>query len=268
MQYQEIIPIKALQGYVRYFWVLEDLNSGEGNKQFKILPDGIPALIYQDTPHLFRDIQQQTTPRLYVYGPFTKYTDQLVEGAFRVIGAYFEPTALKAIFKVDAFELNNQNIALDDLVSTRILEQLDYANTIADKIAILSAFLLKQIQEVQYENQKAKFASSLLQRGKTLQEIQMEMKISERTLERLIKHHVGMSPKIFSRIMRFQSSLNLLKSTDFDGFTTLAYTHDYFDQSHYIREFKEFTGTNPMHFLRQSKEQLPNFPEWKKEEGN
>lgn len=265
MRYQEILPVPALRAYIRYFWVLESGAGQEGLRQFKILPDGIPALIYQDIPNFFRDTQQQMAPQLYIYGPFTTYTDQWVEGTFRIIGAYLEPTALKTLFKLDASELVNQNIPIDDLVDTPLLEHLQQAQSTAEKVELLAAFILQQIQTVDYENKQAKFASILLQRGQSLGEIQSQMNISERTLERLVKQHIGMSPKVFSRIMRFQTSLERLKTTNFDRLTTLAYDQDYFDQSHFIREFKIFTGNNPTQFLRHSKEELANFPEWKKE---
>lgn len=265
MRYQEILPIPTLRAYIRYFWVLESSEAQEGLRQFKTLPDGVPALIYQDIPNFFRDTQQQMVPQLYIYGPFTTYTDQLVEGAFRIIGAYLEPTALKALFKLDASDLLNQTIPIDDLVDTPLLERLQQAKSTTEKVDLLAAFILQQIQKVTYENKQAKFASILLQQGQSLGEIQSQMNISERTLERLVKQHIGMSPKVFSRIMRFQASLKQLKAPSFDRLTTLVYDQDYFDQSHFIREFKVFTGNSPTQFLRNSKEELANFPEWKQE---
>ncbi|WHT75212.1 helix-turn-helix domain-containing protein [Myroides odoratimimus] len=90
--------------------------------------------------------------------------------------------------------------------------------------------------------------------------------MSEKTLERLVKQYIGMSPKLFSRIMRFQSSLDLLRESKFKNLTTLSYQSDYYDQSHYIREFKEFTGVSPKEFIKSSDEQLINFPLFKSEE--
>jgi AraC-like DNA-binding protein len=68
---------------------------------------------------------------------------------------------------------------------------------------------------------------------------------------------------MFSRIVRFQTGLDTLRQTDFTNFTELAYSADYFDQSHYIKEFKEFTGTTPKNFVLSTNELLANFPLWK-----
>ncbi|AJA70119.1 AraC family transcriptional regulator [Myroides odoratimimus] len=266
MHYREILPILPLRDYVRYFWVLENSNDKAEKQTFKILPDGIPTLIYQDRPNLFLDQYHQVAPQLYVYGQFSQFTDQSVEGSFRIIGAYLEPTALKALFKYDAIEFSNKNIALEDIVPNTLLEQLVHTDTIEEKIGLLSSFLLEQIQYNRFENKKIDYISLLLQKGKSLKEIQDEINISEKTLERLVKQYIGMSPKLFSRIMRFQSSLDLLRESKFKNLTTLSYQSDYYDQSHYIREFKEFTGVSPKEFIKSSDEQLINFPLFKSEE--
>ncbi len=88
------------------------------------------------------------------------------------------------------------------------------------------------------------------------------MKISERSLERLIKQYVGISPKVYSRIVRFQSGLQALRKNDFRTLTEVAYQKEFFDQSHFIREFRTFTGMNPKQYLHQTIEQVENYPEW------
>lgn len=264
MYYQEIPPIKALQQYVRYFWVLEDTPSFKHPLHFKILPDALPALIFQDQPNQFFDQDDQAMPQLYIYGQFTQHSEHTVSGKFKIIGAYLEPTALKTLFHLDAFELSNQNIALEDLVSDLILEQLVNASGTAEKITIISNFILDRINHAKHHNEKARYASSLIQNGKTLPEVQQQMNLSERSLERLSKQYIGMSPKLYARIIRFQSSLAILRQSPSLNLSTVAHQSSYFDQSHFIRDFKAFTGCSPLFFLQNSEEQLPNFPQWKK----
>ncbi|WP_326492544.1 AraC family transcriptional regulator [Sinomicrobium oceani] len=262
MYYQEFLPLRPLQHYIRYFWVLEDFADHSRKKSFRIIPDGIPALIFQEEPFLFCDHQGTALPQLYIYGQSSRYTDYNIKGSYRVIGSYLQPTALKTIFNIDAFEWNNQNIPLEDIVSEEILEQLLNVTSISEKLGIISNFILKHAEKIKTDHTKAEFASGLIQEGKALGDIQLAMNLSERSLERLIKQYVGMSPKMFSRVMRFQSGLNAMRKSEFKNFTTLTYDKGYSDQSHFIREFKEFTGTNPKRFLRNVNEKLLNFPEW------
>ncbi|MDR2282501.1 MAG: helix-turn-helix domain-containing protein [Sphingobacterium sp.] len=262
MVYQEFRPINVLQDYIQYFWVLEDHTDNSDRTFFRVIPDGVPALIYQEGPSLFYDHRSLALPQLYIYGQSSRYIENSVTGYFRIIGVYLHPTALKTIFNIDAFEFSNQNIPLADIVSDNILEQLMNASTTDEKIAIMSDFFLKRIQSVKFNDEKATFATTLLQKGASLKDIQAEMALSERSLERLVKQYVGMSPKMFSRITRFQSGLDILRKSGSHNLTTLAYAKAYFDQSHYIREFKEFTGTTPKIFLLRSDETLANFPKW------
>ncbi|MVX37116.1 helix-turn-helix domain-containing protein [Myroides sp. LoEW2-1] len=264
MYYHEIAPILPLRPYVQYFWVLEDTMESTEVRNFKIIPDGVPALIFQDSPNLFTDVQGKLIPKLYVYGQFNQYTEERISGAFRIIGVYLYPTALKALFGIDANEFANQNIPLEELVHQPILEKVVNARTVREKIVIISQFLVQQLQNQKGNADKANYVSNLLQYGKSLKQVQQEMNISERTLERLVKQYVGMSPKVYSRIIRFQANLNLLRESSFKSLTELTYESGYFDQSHYIREFKTFTGSTPKQYLLDTQEQLLNFPEFKK----
>jgi len=251
-----------LQQYIRFFWVLEDFTDAKKVSKFRILPDGNPAIVFQDSANFLTDDTNQKLPQLHVYGQFTKYTDLYVTGCFRTIGAFLEPLALKAIFKADANEFYNKYFSLDDVLPNNLAEQLINTSSLNEKINVFSNFLIQQIQSVNYENLVAKRATLLLQNNKSLIDIQTEMNISERTFERMIKQNVGMSPKIFSRITRFQTNLDLLRDNNFKKRPIFSSDSDYFDQSHYIREFKEFTGCNPRSFEQNVNEQLKNFLEW------
>jgi AraC-like DNA-binding protein len=93
--------------------------------------------------------------------------------------------------------------------------------------------------------------------------LQRELQLSERTLERKFKQAVGISPKLFARIARFQQSLDQLRQNQYDKLSDVAYGNEYADQSHFIRVFKEFTGFTPLEFRKQVHEVVENFPEIK-----
>lgn len=258
-----ITPIKQLQNYIRYFWILEDIECSSDFKYFKTIPDGLPALIFQEKTNLFWGEDGEKTPQLFIYGQSTKPRFHFTTGNFRMIGVYLEPFALKTIFGFDAFELNNQNISLNHIVTESLLDQLINSKSLENKIEIISHFFLSQIKKVNRINKKAEFASTLLLTGNTLSNIQLQTNLSERSLERLIKQYVGLSPKMFLRIIRFQKGLDLLRQPNFKSCTKIGYECNYYDQSHFIRDFKEFTGTNPKNYILNANEPIANFLKWK-----
>jgi len=263
MNYQQIYPTAPLRKYIRYFWTLEDDGLDFSEKTFKIMSDGLPGLIFQEKPKAFYDSNNQQLTQLFLYGQTTKHTKHTAKENFKNIGVYFQPAALKSIFGIDAHELVNRNIDINDLIKSTISDQLSNAPNLEQQIGLLSRLLLQQLNQRKAENEKVNFASEQLLKGVSLPNIQNKLNLSERSLERYFKQHVGISPKLYARISRFQSALENLRQTQFGKLTHIAYQNDYFDQSHFIRDFQEFAGTSPKHFKLKANEQVANFPEWK-----
>ena len=102
-------------------------------------------------------------------------------------------------------------------------------------------------------------SSILLSKGSiSLKKLTENLDLSERSLERKFKESVGISPKLFSRICRFQASLKQLKHNHYDKLSDIAFENDYSDQSHFIRSFKEFTGFSPNQYRQHSYEVIGN----------
>lgn len=80
----------------------------------------------------------------------------------------------------------------------------------------------------------------------TIESILKNLSLGRRQIERKFLEHVGFSIKYYSRIIRFQSTL----LTQFKSLTDLAYTFNYADQAHFIREFKEFSGLSPREYFK------------------
>ena len=85
--------------------------------------------------------------------------------------------------------------------------------------------------------------------------------MSERNFERKFREYVGISPKLFSRICRFQSSLKQLQESNYEKLSDIAFENNFSDQSHFIRTFKEFAGFSPNQFQQQTNTIVDNFTE-------
>ncbi|WP_186774478.1 helix-turn-helix domain-containing protein [Chitinophaga pinensis] len=155
---------------------------------------------------------------------------------------------------------------LDSICKNHLSEQLLHADSTTERIALLNDFLTEQcLQHQQVNTEKTRYALQLLQEGDTtlsLQQLQQQLHITERSLERLFREQIGLSPKLISRITRFQKTLHALSQPDADSLAAIAYKYDYSDQSHFIREFKTFSGTTPQQFRQQAGIGVENFVEW------
>jgi len=269
MKFEQIQPPAYLRDHIRYIWTLESTEPDATPKTFAPVADGCPGLIFQQSD-MIRDQDDKKLPDLFLYGQTTKHTTLRTEGKFNTIGIYFYPNALKSIFGINAEELTNECVDVN-LISQkqgfRLSEQLVNNPDINGQIEILNAYLFSLVQKnkVPIDNGTQYAITSIItSKGNVpLKELLEKLNVSERSFERKFKETVGISPKMFSRICRFQASLNQLRNNDFDKLSDIAFENDYSDQSHFIRTFKEFTGISPYQFSKQSQEVIENFPEWK-----
>lgn len=225
------------------------------------MADGCPGLIFQQSASGTFYQENKELPDLLLYGQTTKYTELHVTGTICSIGVCCYPHALKSVFGLNADELTNSCLDLDILSASRdfyLAERLGNTPSLTEKIAVIAAFLFKQINENSTPaDEVTHFAlSQIIASGGSipLKDLQQQLQLTERSFERRFKQGVGISPKLFSRICRFQNSLKQLKSNNYSKLSDIAFEHDYADQSHYIRAFKEFAGFSPYQYQKKSTE--------------
>ncbi|WP_342749507.1 helix-turn-helix domain-containing protein [Taibaiella chishuiensis] len=267
MIYKEIIPPPILQPYIHQLLLIKSEGKTAGTTAFKVFADGLPGLIFQQYAGSFCDRDGNPLPQLFVHGLTTRYSEKTATGAFYNLTVRLKPYGLKVLFGVDAHLLTDCYLPLETLVKNSLAEKLSEAITLHDKIAILNAFFIARIGAGQ-DSEQAKIAQVVKKIHSTNEDLSLSsipamLRISERSLERLMKRYVGVSPKLYQRIGRFQNTLTHLYNNPTDRLTRLAYAHAYSDQSHYIREFKQFAGMSPGAFRKRGLSQLRNFPEWR-----
>jgi len=264
-------PPDHLQSVVKYFWAFESSGARDAEKTFSAIVDGCPGVIMvQAENDNFRDEQKKKLPEIFLYGQTAAPVRFSASGNVGAVGICFQPHALKSVFGMDAHELTNACLDLDIFSSKKqgkLSERLFDVKGIEGRIDLLSHYLAEKVQNNPYAIDAATHhaISRIVQSfgNVSLQQVQQELNLSERTLERKFKQAVGVSPKLFARIVRFQQSLDQLRQNQYDKLSDVAYGNDYADQSHFIRVFKEFTGFTPLEFRKQVNEVVENFPEVK-----
>ena len=270
MKFQQIQPPECLKHYIRYYWVLESNAMEMLPRTFAAIADGNPGIIFHQSDSGKFYQENKELPDIFLYGQTTKYTELISPGNFRNIGVYFYPQAIKSIFGFNAAEFTNSCIDVNLIPSIHskcLSEQLLNTPDLNDQIQVLSAYLFAQVKTNNcLQDQLTSYAIKRIFEAKgdvNLKLLQNDLRLSERSFERRFKFEVGISPKLLSRIFRFQAAMNLLRERNFDKLSDIAYEHNYADQSHFIRSFKEFAGLSPNQFQRQSNELVENFPEIK-----
>lgn len=269
MQYKQIPPPAYLTDYVRYFWTLEHHGAANSSKTFRAIPDGCPGLIFQQpTGGSLCYENHEKFPDLFLFGQATRPRIIQSAGTFGTIGVFFYPNAVKTIFGLNAHELTDECVdlqALSNKESVALYSQITDAVSTAGHVEILSAYLFSRIlaNKAATDPGMQHAVSQIVQsRGSvSLKQLQEQLYLTERSFERKFKQWVGISPKLFARICRFQSGLHQLRRNNFEKLSDIAYEHDYADHSHYIRAFKEFAGASPNQFQKKINEVGENLTE-------
>lgn len=152
--------------------------------------------------------------------------------------------------------LTNEVIPLQELLKVEavaIQEKLVLAPTNTDKIEIVETFLLKLLTGV---NQKYCLNPLLEEMIKfhgqiSIASLANKFQLSTRKLERLFKEQVGVSPKVYARIIRFKHIFNLMQQSHVSR-GEAAYLCGYFDQPHFNKDFKDFSGVDPQRYFGQT----------------
>lgn len=168
----------------------------------------------------------------------------------------FMPGGLRAITGINQSELCDiqaQVGEVDKYLSYSLIHAMEISNNIDDMLSMVNMIFLKAIDK---NNKQNSVIDSALNRIKatngvlTIKELSANEYISERQLNRLFNEYIGINAKMFSRLVRVNHSINIFKKIDCDSYVNIAEILGYFDQSHFIHDFKQICGTSPNSFLK------------------
>ncbi|GAB2799073.1 helix-turn-helix domain-containing protein [Rhabdobacter roseus] len=250
MYYATQLPTPPLRDYVRFFWVLEGEVPPGQPYVHRSMADGCPELIfhYQGT---FTDLQQAAPSfTAGMHGQAQRHSRFAIQESFGILGVYLYPFALPRLFGLPASALTNQQATLCELLGPAgqaLEERVMLAPDNAQRIRLLSSFLEKQLAKNEEKTPRVLSAiQGMIQSQGTLrvQQLAEQSFLSTRQMERSFRYFTGFSPKLYGRILRFQAALSAYGNQS-KSLTDIAYDCGYYDQSHFIHDFKAFSGHHP-----------------------
>jgi AraC-like DNA-binding protein len=199
-----------------------------------------------------------------------RYSGAVVSGAFRrffvidtrehasVMGVHFKPGGASPFLRVPAHELADSHVDLRNLWgprATELRERLCDAAAPREKFRILEAALLGRLARP-LERRSVRDAATSLARGARVKHVVERMGVSHRHFIRVFAAEVGITPKLFGRVVRFQQALTRARSAVAPHWAEIALACGYSDQSHLVNDFVSFSGITPAEYLRHRSERV------------
>jgi AraC-like DNA-binding protein len=219
----------------------------------------LPLIILFAAPVLARDETSAETPRRYgsfVAGLYDRHTIVGSSGRMAGIQANFSPIGARLLLgrPLDAFA--NRMVQLEDVwgaEATGLTAELADAPTWAARFERLDCHFIRRIAAASPVHPSVAWAlERLLQtRGQIrIDSLVQQIGWSRRHLIERVHHEFGLAPKTLARVLRLGHAVSLLRRDGAARLAEVAADSGYYDQAHFTRDFREFTGMTPGAFLK------------------
>ncbi|MBF9255031.1 helix-turn-helix domain-containing protein [Pontibacter sp. 172403-2] len=241
MEYNEIKPCTALEPYIHSFWELK----GDENDRYweRNFPDGCSGLVLNAGSTCITDngTVVMNFGKTYVAGAMTSFKDSFIESDTHLFGVCLKPGAFSNFYNyAPQNELTDKTVQLENTYS------FDVDKTTKNPVHYLNSFFIDRLQS------KKRLLQTVIDdihhsNGQlSINEIAKRNFTSIRQLERNFKTHVGITPKAYANIVRFQNALTRIKNLDNNkSLLDIAFECGFYDHSHLTNEIKRNTGLSP-----------------------
>ena len=240
------VPAPPLSDHVAILWLYE--MPAPEHAQERLLPSGSMELVI--------DLRQ---PATYFVGAHSQPSFLETSQTLAVIGAHFRPGGAYALMNMPANELHNSETSLDDIwTRAEVSELRDRLLSASDRLDVFERALLARLRRPRHP--MVAFAIDQFRRAKPVGAVGDQLGVSQRTFINTFAREVGITPKLYCRVRRFQRLLRSVHGRDDVDWAEAALACGYFDQPHLNRDFREFAGMSPSMYLEARTEHLNHVP--------
>jgi AraC-like DNA-binding protein len=262
MIYTEFPPSPALSRYVDCFWWMESKSGVESSHPETICPDGRVELIFNCADRFRRYHSSgivETQPQSIVTGQISEAVTIEPTGPVRLFGIRFRPDGAYPIFRFAQSEITDKIVELGEVwgsIARSLEARVFEASTNLARVAIVERVLIENLRTDLFDHLLNRAVAKIIavEGNISIDSVSRYAGMSGRQLERKFHTRIGLSPKGFAQIIRFQKVLRLIDHEKSPRWAGIAVDCGFFDQSHLIRDFSRFSGRDPAGFLGHSRE--------------
>lgn len=257
MIYEKFQPVSALQPYVMCYYVLEHRHYLSEAVELHSPPSGLAGMVFNYGEAgwvLQANGKSSQTPNYFIAGQFKKNYNLQLKGEVGMLGVVFWPAAIPHLFGIPMVEFTEQRIDLSLIIGYEaeiLRQQILECESSLSRTRVLEHYLLQKLHQAfpSLDIVDCAVKTILDQKGiLSIRQLSDHLCISSRQFCRRFTEKVGVRPKLFARIKRFNYVSHFMQ-TDFIEWSDMVYEGGYYDQSHFIKDFSEFSGKNPSEFV-------------------
>lgn len=255
MNFRLIQPTASLSMYIKHYWFLE-MEAFEAVGE-RVVPTGCPELTFHFANHLLkRKHSDELQPGIILCGQKTDFFDVVPTGKTSMLSIQFFPHSVALFFDLPINELTNETLDMGTVIGAQareLEEQLYDLPSLDDKVKHIENFLLRRLTlKQEYTWNRIYQNIRLINQCNgmvTPDQLASEACLSRKQYERIFRQMVGLSPKQFLKVIRFQYAIFAHQQYPSESLTELAYRCGYYDQSHMINDFHELAGITPRQYF-------------------
>ena len=254
-------PSKTLAPFIKRYWAIENVLNKDDRCVQRIIPTGLTELLlyFTQRPKILNN-NKYLSDNVALYGHQNDFYDIELTGDLSVFSIVFQPQGLMQFFKFPLHEIYNLNVPLKHLIGQTgrdLEEKMSKATTFHQRVNIVETYLwnLLKTNFVDFEFRRINHIVELIRQtyGNTnISQLASEACLCRRQFERIFAEHVGISPKQYLKIIRFQYALFQRQLNENLDMIDLSYKSGYFDQSHFINDFKSLCGLTPKQYFTEN----------------
>jgi len=241
MKYLETLPTPSLTPFIHSFW---ELKGDAADEQWeRIFPDGCAGILINlgDTSLTDNGRTKLEPGRTYAVGAMTTYKDNFITQDTRLLGVCLKPGAFSSFY-----HFAPQSEILDQTVPLEPTHAFNPDKLVKDPIHYLNGYFASRLQSKSNGLEPVIAAIHRAKGRVSISHVAKSHFTTVRQLERKFKLQVGISPKEYANIIRFQHALSAIRDKEEErSLLDIAYECGYYDHSHLANDIKKHTGMIP-----------------------